>query len=223
RRVKEVENFKIAHNVLAEDPQKLEEFFLKAIEDGAEGVMVKAIHDNSIYQAGARGWLWVKYKRDYKSEMVDTVDLVVVGAFAGRGRRSGRYGALLMAAYDEESDSFKTVCKVGTGFKDRDLEEMTEMLKPHALSYKPPNVDSEMVPDVWVMPHYVAEIIGAELTLSPAHTCCRDLVRKGAGISIRFPRFIRWRLEKSPDDATTTKEILDMYRRQLKKIEESKT
>ncbi len=220
RVIKETESFKIAHHMITDDPQRLEEFFLKAIEEGAEGVMVKAIHDNSIYQAGARGWLWIKYKRDYKSEMTDTVDLVVVGAFAGRGRRSGRFGALLMAAYDEETDSFRTVCKVGTGFTDKDLEEITEMLKPHVVSYRPSNVDSEVEPDVWVTPHHVAEIIGAELTLSPAHTCCRDAIRKGVGISIRFPRFIRWRPEKTPRDATTTKEFLEMYRRQLKKIEE---
>ncbi|MEM4572242.1 MAG: ATP-dependent DNA ligase, partial [Zestosphaera sp.] len=220
--IKETDNFRIAHSIVTEDPQELEDFFLKAIEDGAEGVMVKATHSNSIYQAGARGWLWVKYKRDYKSEMIDTVDLVVIGAFAGRGKRSGRFGALLMGAYDEDTDTFKSVCKVGTGFTDKDLEEMTEMLKPYVVNYKPSNVDSEMTPDVWILPHYVAEIIGAELTLSPAHTCCKDLIKKGAGISIRFPRFIRWRSDKTPREATTTKEILEMYKKQLKKIEETK-
>lgn len=220
--IKETDNFRIAHNLITDDPQELENFFLKAIEDGAEGVMVKAIHNDSIYQAGARGWLWVKYKRDYKSEMIDTVDLVVIGAFAGRGKRSGKFGALLMGAYDEDTDTFKSVCKVGTGFTDKDLEEMTEMLKPYVVSYKPSNVDSEMTPDVWILPHYVAEVIGAELTLSPSHTCCKDLLKKGAGISIRFPRFIRWRSDKTPKEATTTKELLEMYRKQLKKIEETK-
>jgi len=220
--IKETENFRLAHSIIVDDPQELENFFLKAIEDGAEGVMVKAIHNDSIYQAGARGWLWIKYKRDYKSEMIDTVDLVVIGAFAGRGRRSGKFGALLMGAYDEDTDTFKSVCKVGTGFTDKDLEEMTEMLKPYIVNYKPSNVDSEMTPDVWVLPHYVAEIIGAELTLSPAHSCCKDVIKKGAGISIRFPRFIRWRTDKTPKEATTTKEILEMYRKQLKKIEEAK-
>ena len=73
---------------------------------------------------------------------------------------------------------------------------------------------------MWVVPALVAEIIGAELTLSPLHTCCKNMVRKGVGISIRFPRFIRWRDDKGPEDATTTKELLEMYKRQLRRIEE---
>ncbi len=218
--VVENDRFRIAQHIVTDDAEELEKFFLKAIEDGAEGVMVKAIHGNAIYQAGSRGWLWIKYKRDYKSEMTDTVDLVVVGAFAGKGKRAGKYGTLLLAAYEPERDRFVTVCKVGTGFTDADLEEMTNMLKDYIIPHKHPRVDSLMKPDVWVVPNFVAEIIGAELTLSPMHTCCRDSIRKGVGISIRFPRFIRWREDKRPEDATTTKELLEMYKRQLKRIEE---
>ncbi len=214
------DTWRLAEHIYTDKAEELEQFFLKAIEDGAEGVMAKAIHDRSIYQAGARGWLWIKYKRDYKSEMIDTVDLVVVGAFYGKGRRGGKFGALLMAAYDPDTDTFKTVCKVGSGFTDEDLERLNEMLKPYIIPHKHPRVDSKMKPDVWVQPALVAEIIGAELTLSPIHTCCYGWVRPGAGISIRFPRFIRWRPDKGPEDATTTKELYEMYKRQLKKIEE---
>ncbi len=221
--VKESEDFRIAEHIITEDPQELEKFFLYCVENGGEGVVVKALHSNAIYQAGARGWLWIKYKRDYKSEMIDTVDLVVVGAFAGKGRRGGKWGTLLMAAYDKKSDTFKTVCKLGTGFTDKDLEKLTEMLKPITLNHKHPRVDSDIEPDIWVIPQYVAEVLGAELTLSPLHTCCKGAVKKGAGISIRFPRFIRWRFDKKPEDATTTDELLEMYRRQLKKIEETPT
>ena len=220
--VEQTERWRIAEGIITDDPDTLEKFFLKAIEDGAEGVMVKAIHDRSIYQAGARGWLWIKYKRDYKSEMMDTVDLVVIGAFYGKGRRGGRFGALLMAAYDPDTDTFKSVCKVGSGFTDEDLERLDDMLKPYIRQTKPPRVDSTMRPDVWVEPALVAEIIGAELTLSPIHTCCYGWVKRGAGISIRFPRFIRWRPDKSPEDATTTKELFEMYKRQLRKVEEPK-
>ncbi len=216
--IDETDVFQIAQFIETDDPMELEKFFLKAIEDGAEGVMVKALHKNAIYQAGVRGWLWIKYKRDYKSEMTDTVDLVVVGAFYGRGRRGGKYGALLMAAYDPERDVFETVCKVGSGFKDEDLDALPEMLKPYIIERKHPRVVAKMQPDVWVAPALVAEIIGAELTLSPLHTCCLDKVKPGVGISIRFPRFIRWRPDKGPEDATTTKELLEMYMRQLKKI-----
>ena len=216
------ERFQLAKGISTSDPDELERFFLQAIEDGAEGVMAKALHDKSIYQAGARGWLWIKYKRDYKSEMSDTVDLVVIGAFYGKGRRGGKFGALLMAAYDPDTDTFKSVCKVGSGFTDEDLERLNEMLKPYMRQTKPPRVDSQMKPDVWVEPALVAEIIGAELTLSPIHTCCYGWVRPGAGISIRFPRFIRWRPDKGPEDATTTKELYEMYKRQLRKIEEKR-
>jgi len=113
---------------------------------------------------------------------------------------------------------FETVCKVGSGFKDEDLDRLPEMLQPHIIDRNHPRVVSKMQPDVWVTPALVAEIIGAELTLSPLHTCCLDKVKPGVGISIRFPRFIRWRPDKSPEDATTSQELLEMYKRQLKKI-----
>ena len=221
--IEQSDEFRIAEYIITDDPQELEEFFLKAIEEGAEGVMVKAIHGKAIYQAGARGWLWIKYKRDYKSEMIEPVDLVAVGAFYGRGRRGGKYGTLLMAAYDPKTDTFKTVCKVGSGFTDEDLDRMMEMFKPYVIPNKHPRVDSAMKPDVWFQPAIVAEIIGAELTLSPVHTCCYGWAKPGAGISIRFPRFIRWRPDKGPEDVTTTEELFEMYKRQLKKITEEQT
>ncbi|MGC8982145.1 MAG: ATP-dependent DNA ligase [Desulfurococcaceae archaeon] len=216
--VEESDDFMVAKYIKTDKVSELESFFLQAISEGAEGVMVKAIHRDAIYQAGARGWLWIKYKRDYKSEMVDTVDLVVVGAFYGKGRRGGKYGALLMAAYNPEQDVFETVCKVGSGFKDEDLDRLPELLKPYLRSTKHPRVVAEMEPDVWVEPALVAEIIGAELTLSPIHTCARGSVKPDAGISIRFPRFVRWRPDKRPEDATTSGELVEMYKRQLKKV-----
>ncbi len=212
------EVFKIAEYIITEDPEELEKFFLKAIEDGVEGVVVKALHGNAIYQAGARGWLWIKYKRDYKSEMIDTVDLVVVGAFHGRGRRGGTYGALLMAAYNPDKDVFETVCKVGSGFTDEDLAKLPEMLEPYVIDHKHPRVVAKIEPDVWVTPALVAEIIGAEITLSPIHTCAMDKIKPGVGISIRFPRFIRWRPDKGPEDATTSHELVEMYKKQLRKM-----
>ncbi len=213
----------MSNYIESSNPDEIMNFFLQAIADGAEGVMIKAIHDESIYRAGVRGWLWVKLKRDYRSEMTDTVDLVAVGAFYGKGKRGGKLGTLLLAAYDPDSDTFKTVCKVGTGFTDEDINNMYDMFKPYIIDHKHPRVISNLEADVWFTPAKVAEVIGAELTLSPAHTCCMDAVRKGAGISIRFPRFIRWRDDKGPEDATTEKELLEMYRGQLKKIEEKPT
>ncbi len=214
------DTFTLAQSIVTDDPEVLWNFFLKAIEDGAEGLMIKAVHRESYYVAGVRGWLWVKLKKDYKSEMVDTVDLVVVGAFYGKGKRGGKLSSLLMAAYNPENDVFRTVCKVATGFTDEELERMQDMLKEHIIPHKHPRVESRMEPDVWLEPAIVAEILGAELTLSPLHTCCLNRVRQGVGISIRFPRFIRWRPDKSPEDATTEDELYEMYVRQLRRVEE---
>jgi len=200
---------------------ELERFFEKAVENGCEGVVCKSINDESVYQAGARGWLWIKYKRDYKSEMTDTVDLVVVGAFHGRGKRGGAYGALLLAAYDPDEDEFETVTKCGTGFTDEDLAKIPKMLEKHKLQRKSPRVNSKLETDVWFEPKIVIEVIGAEITLSPIHTAAIDRIRKGSGLAIRFPRFTgNYRVDKGAEDATTIEEIVEMYKSQLKKVAE---
>jgi len=220
--VEEGDRFKIAHYLVTDNPEDLERFFQEAIENGCEGLVCKAVSEDSIYQAGARGWLWIKYKRDYKSEMTDTVDLVVVGAFHGRGKRAGTYGALLLAAYNKENDTFETVCKCGSGFTDEDLKKIPEMMKPHEIAHRHPRVNSALEADVWFEPKVVIEVIGAEITLSPTHTCAMGRVREGSGLAIRFPRFTgNYRLDKAPEDATTVDEILKMYRGQLKIIEAS--
>jgi DNA ligase-1 len=153
--------------------------------------------------------------------MQDTVDLAVVGAFAGRGRRGGTYGALLLAAYDEKDDVFRTACKCGSGFKDEDLAKLPEILETYKINHRHPRVDSKIMADTWLVPGLVLEVIGAEITLSPIHTCGMNSIRPGAGLAIRFPRFTgKYRTEKSPEDATTTKEIVEMYRSQLKKLSE---
>ena len=126
--IKETDRVKPAIQKIVKNPKELEDFFEEAIEKGCEGLMCKSIADNSPYQAGSRGWLWIKYKRDYKSEMTDTVDLVVVGAFHGRGKRVGTYGALLLATYNKKADTFETVTKCGTGFTDKDLITLRDTL-----------------------------------------------------------------------------------------------
>ncbi|MCL6578612.1 MAG: ATP-dependent DNA ligase [Candidatus Bathyarchaeota archaeon] len=218
----EGERVKTAKHIITNNAKELESFFLEAIENGCEGLVCKSMAEDSVYQAGARGWLWIKYKRDYKSEMTDTVDLVVVGAFHGRGKRAGTYGALLLAAYNPENDTFETVTKCGTGFTDEDLAKLPEMMKKHVIQHKHPRVNSTIEADVWFEPKVVIEVLGAEITLSPIHTCAMDKIRKGSGLAIRFPRFTgNYRLDKSAEDATTEKEIIEMYKAQLKKITES--
>ena len=218
------ERLDLSRQIIVTKSEQLDGFMQQAVADGCEGLMIKSIGPDSIYKAGARGWGWIKYKREYKSEMQDTVDLVVVGAFAGRGRRGGTYGALLLAAYDEKDDVFRTACKCGSGFKDEDLAKLPEMLEKYKINHRHPRVDSKIVADTWFVPGLVLEVIGAEITLSPIHTCGLNSIRPGAGLAIRFPRFTgKYRTEKSPEDATTTKEIIEMYRSQLKKLSETKS
>lgn len=192
-----------------------EAFFDEALQAGCEGLMAKAI--DSTYDAGARGYQWIKFKKEYSAAMSDTVDLVAVGALAGRGKRAGGYGALLMAAYDEDTDSFRTTCKLGTGFDDATLNALPEKLKSAKRDRRPARVDSRLEPDVWLNPEHVLEVLGAEITVSPVHTAAWEIVRPGAGLAIRFPRFTgKWRDDKGPEDATSIKELLEMYHRQLK-------
>ncbi len=219
--IKESDRVKTAKHIITSKAKELEKFFLEAIENGCEGLVCKSIAKDSVYQAGARGWLWIKYKRDYKSEMTDTVDLVIVGAFHGRGKRAGAYGALLLAAYNPENDTFETVTKCGTGFTDEDLAKLPKMLEKHRIDHKHPRVQSLIEADVWFEPVVVIEVLGAEITLSPIHTCAMDAIRKASGLAIRFPRFTgNYRIDKSAEDATTVEEIVEMYQKQLKKITE---
>ncbi|MCJ7430878.1 ATP-dependent DNA ligase [Candidatus Bathyarchaeota archaeon] len=220
--VQEGDRVKIANSIITANAGELEKFFLEAIEDGCEGLVCKSIAKDSVYQAGARGWLWIKYKRDYKSEMTDTVDLVIVGAFHGRGKRAGTYGAVLLATYNAEIDTFETVTKCGTGFSDEDLAKLPKMMQKHVIQHKQPRVNSTLEADVWFEPVVGIEVLGAEITLSPIHTCAMNVVRKGGGLAIRFPRFTgNYRLDKSAEDATASTEIVEMYRNQLKKMAET--
>jgi DNA ligase 1 len=210
----------LSRRMIVRAPEELDDFMRQAIADGCEGLMIKSTGPDSIYKAGSRGWAWIKYKREYKSEMQDTVDLAVVGAFAGRGRRGGAYGALLLAAYDEKADLFRTACKCGSGFTDEDLAKLPSLLDKDKTDHKHPRVDSKIDADAWFVPGLVIEVIGAEITLSPIHTSGINSVRPGAGLAIRFPRFTgRYRTEKAAEDATTTQEIVEMYNNQLKKID----
>src|ERR1700749_3489018 len=98
------------------DPAALDAMFAQAVTDGCEGLVCKLTGPNSAYQAGARGWHWIKRKRAYRTELSDTADLVVIGSFAGRGRRAGVYGAVLLAAYHADAGTFRAVPQGGAGF-----------------------------------------------------------------------------------------------------------
>ncbi len=193
----------------------------RRLQDGCEGLMAKSIGTESLYRAGNRGFLWIKYKKEYRSEMNDTVDLVVVGAFAGRGKRKGFYGALLMATYNEAEDRFETVSKLGSGFDDAMLAELPTRLERHRVPERHHLVSSNLQADFWFEPGLVLEVLGAEITVSPIHTAAFGKLRKDAGLAIRFPRFTgKVRDDKGPREATTSEELVLMYDRQLKKVDE---
>ena len=216
--VEETDRTRLVPVMRSSDPAKIENFMEEAIGNGCEGLMLKDL--SSGYRAGARGFAWIKLKREYRSELTDTIDLVIIGAFHGRGRRAGTYGTYLLGAYDERRTLYTSVAKIGTGFSDVDLERIPKLLKPYESHVKPANVESTMVPDIWFRPHVVIETIAAELTLSPIHTAAMGRIRPGAGISMRFPKFTgKIRDDKGPEDATTVEEVVSMYNRQLKKIE----
>ncbi|MBP5685452.1 MAG: ATP-dependent DNA ligase, partial [Candidatus Methanomethylophilaceae archaeon] len=200
---------------LVNSPEEGEDFFASAVAARCEGIMAKSTAPESIYRAGSRGFLWIKYKKDYQQALTDSFDLSVVGAFYGMGKRAGKYGALLMAAFNEDSGRFETVCKLGTGFDDAFLDSMPELLNSGLSESKPKLVDAEMIPDVWFNPTTVLEVVAAEITLSPIHTAARGILKEDAGLGIRFPRFTgRVRDDKSPEQCTTVGEIIEMFEMQ---------
>ena len=197
---------------IVESAEEGEEFFSSAVGARCEGIMAKSLSPESVYRAGSRGFLWIKYKKDYQQALTDSFDLAVVGAFYGMGKRAGRYGALLMAAYDAEKGMFETVCKLGTGFDDAFLDGMPALLDGNLSETMPRSVDADMIPDVWFEPSVVLEVVAAEITLSPVHTAAKDVLKEGSGLGIRFPRFTgRVRDDKAPEQATTVDEIVRMY------------
>jgi DNA ligase 1 len=208
---------KLAEQRVVADVDAATAFLDEAIAAGGEGVMAKSLKPESSYRAGARGYWWIKYKRDYTVGLSDSIDGVVVGAFAGRGRRAGRWGAFLLAVYDPKRDRFESFTKVGTGFDDAMLAEMPRRLKELEVDEKPAAVETALTPDRWMRPKVVLEVRGAELTVSPIHRAAFGAVRAGAGLALRFPRFTgRFREDKGPTDATTSHELLEMYRAQVR-------
>jgi DNA ligase-1 len=213
------DSFRTATQIVSDDPEEVQKFFDESINSGCEGIVAKNVSEQSIYRAGARGWLWIKLKRDYQSEFEDSLDLTVIGAFGGHGRRKGTYGALLMATYNKVTDVFESICKLGTGFTDDVLFALPAKFQDHIVPDKPARVESLLQPDVWIEPYFVMEIIGSEITVSPVHSCAFGKVEKGAGLAIRFPRFTgKWRQDKKPEDSTSTQEILEMFHDQKKRM-----
>ncbi|WP_101477528.1 ATP-dependent DNA ligase [Candidatus Nitrosotalea bavarica] len=212
---------KVMPMTLVKTDNEVEDSLENAINSGCEGLMLKQL--DSPYRAGARASNWLKLKREYRNELGDSLDLVVVGAFYGRGRRTGRYGALLLSAYNDQIDTFPSICKVGTGFTDGSLDQFYQILADKITVKKDPRIESGLEADVWFEPELVIEIVASEITLSPIHKVAMDKIRKGSGLALRFPKFTgKIRFEKTSENATTIDEILTLYNSQKRVIQDER-
>ena len=210
------DNFsKLVPMLLVKNENEIEDFLENSINAGCEGLMLKTT--NAPYRAGTRGSNWLKLKREYRNELGDSLDLIVIGAYFGRGRRTGLYGTLLLGTYNPKLDNFPSVCKVGTGFTDESLDQLYQILSNKVTLKKNPRIISEMEADVWFEPELILEIVASEVTLSPIHKTGFDSVRKGSGFALRFPKFTgKIRYEKAVEDASTGEEVFALYKRQSK-------
>ncbi len=198
--------------------KEIEKYFETMIENGLEGIIAKDL--DAPYIAGARKFSWIKMKRSYKGELSDTVDLVIVGYYRGKGIRTEfGFGGLLGAVYNDKRDMFETVTRIGTGFSEKNMQDFKKLLEKTTTSKKPSRVDSLVEPDFWVEPKYVVTVRADEITKSPMHTAGRhNEGEEELGYALRFPRIVSngIREDKGPEEATTTKEILEMFKLQRK-------
>lgn len=199
---------------ITDSAKEIEKFFEDVVARGSEGIMAKRL--DAPYTAGSRNFNWIKLKRSYGGSLADTIDVVIVGYFYGKGARVKLgIGALLTAVYDPKTDTFKTISKVGSGFTEDEWVRLKALLDQIKLPHRHARVDSLLDPDVWVEPKYVITLTADEITRSPLHTAGRT--PEEPGFALRFPRAVGFiRTDKKPEDANTVEEILNMYRMQKK-------
>jgi len=220
-----------SQQIITDSPKKLEEYFQACIAEGLEGIIAKDL--TQPYVAGARKFAWIKLKKSY-GDMADTVDAVIVGYYLGKGQRQEfEFGGLLAAVRNEETGELETIAKIGSGFSEDEMVSFEKMLEKIKLAKKPKGVSSKLEPDFWVKPKYVITVAADEITLSPMHTCgmLGDIQRSSGssvyptasrlntGYALRFPRMMSLRDDKGPDEATTTKEIIELFEMQRRRGE----
>ena len=198
--------------------EDIDAFLAEAVDHQCEGLMIKTLDENASYEPSKRSLNWLKLKKDYVEGIGDSVDLVPIGGYRGKGKRTGVYGAFLLAVFDSSNGEFQSVCKIGTGFSDEDLQQHYNFFKEHVIANKRIDYDvhESLTPDDWFDAVQVWEVAAADLSISPIHSGCCTLREDGKGIGLRFPRFLRIRDDKSPEDATSSEQVLQMYEDQFK-------
>jgi DNA ligase-1 len=189
----------------------LEDVFTENVNKGLEGIIVKQLEGP--YRPGVRNYEWIKLKKSMKKGLVDTVDMVVVGYYHGSGRRSDLgFGAILGALYNEDTDSFDAICKIGTGFDDQSIKDIFEKMQEIELKSQPKDVVvyKELQPDVWIQPEYVVTVEADEIS----RNISKDSGGIGGGLSLRFPRLVEFGRDKNPQECTSVKELLNIYEKQ---------
>ncbi|WZH42644.1 ATP-dependent DNA ligase [Fusarium acuminatum] len=214
--------FSFATHMNGQELDEIQVFLDDSVKASCEGLMVKMLDGTeSGYEPSKRSRNWLKIKKDYLSGVGDSLDLVVLGAYYGKGKRTSVYGAFLLACYNPNSETYETVCNIGTGFSEQVLEELHKQLSDITIDRPKPfyshSSGGQHQPDVWFEPRYVWEVKTADLTLSPRYKAgAKEGVDPSGskGISLRFPRFIRVRDDKKADAATTSRQVAEMYRKQ---------
>lgn len=195
----------LAEDEIVDNADRMEALFEHALAKGLEGIVVKKL--TGIYQAGARGFNWVKFKKSYSIKLQDTIDCLIMGYDFGKGKRSDfGLGAFLVGVYNNKKDEFVTVSKIGTGLTDIEWKELKKRIDKDLEEKTKPaiyNVDKNITCDIWIKPSIVVEVRADEISKSPIHT---------AQFALRFPRVERFRDDKRPEDVTTLKEIEEIYK-----------
>ncbi len=211
KRIQKGPVLQLADTRIVEKAEDLEKIFDELVSEGLEGIMAKDL--NAPYNAGARKFAWIKLKRSYSSKLADSLDVVIIGFYYGKGKRTEfGFGGLLTAVYDADNNRFRSIAKIGTGFSEQQLADFRQLLQKDAVKEKPKNVDSLITPDVWVQPKHVVTVIADEITRSPVHSCAWS---DQEGLALRFPRLKGFvREDKKPTDATTESEVLELFEMQ---------